>query len=67
MKIYYVTLVKALSGYYLVFSAPSNNAVRYYCAKNLGTIWFSVYTSKDKITETRIGRTIYLNENGEVE
>jgi len=64
MKTYYVTLVHALSGYYMVFEAPSENAVRTYCHDNLGHLWCSVYINTERMTEKRLGHITYLDERG---
>lgn len=43
-KIYYVSLVQGLNGYYVKFVAKNEMQVRSYAAEYFGKLWCSVYT-----------------------
>lgn len=44
MKKFYVSLVRGLIGYYVVFEAPDEETVRNHVAEYFGRMWCSVYT-----------------------
>lgn len=44
MNTYYISLVRGLNGCYVKIVAPSENAVRKYCANYMGKMWCSIYT-----------------------
>ena len=48
MKQYYVSLVHGLLGYFVLFEAPDEFSVRWYCKEYFGKLWCGVYTSIPK-------------------
>lgn len=46
MKKFYVSLVRGLLGYYVVFEAPDEMTVRKHVAEYFGRLWCSVYTEE---------------------
>ena len=44
MKTFYLSLCRGLSGYYVVFKAESEEAVRSHAVKYFGQIWCSIYS-----------------------
>lgn len=49
MKLFYVSLVRSLLGYYVTFLAPDEATVRSHLAKYYGKLWCSVYSEKPKL------------------
>ncbi len=49
LKKFYVSLVRGLVGYYVLFEAPDRNLVRCYCARYFGRMWCAVYDSIPEI------------------
>lgn len=43
MNKYYVSLVRGLVGYYVLFEAPNDEVVRKHCGEYFGRMWCSVY------------------------
>lgn len=46
---YYVSLVMGLQGLYVHFLASSEDEVREYCAKHMGSMWCSVYQNLNEL------------------
>lgn len=46
MNVYYVTLVRSLTGYCVKFVAPSDDIVRQHVSLYYGRLWCSVYSHK---------------------
>lgn len=46
MKLFYVSLVRSMLGYYMTFLAPDEATVRSHLAKYYGRLWCSVYTER---------------------
>lgn len=46
MKTFYVSLVRGLMGYYVVFEAEDESTVRNHVAAYFGRMWCSVYTKE---------------------
>lgn len=44
MNIFYVSLCRGLTGYYVQFFAPDEETVRCHVAEYFGRMWCSVYT-----------------------
>lgn len=65
MKTYYVSLVRSLIGYCIRVKAPSEEAVRKYCQRVMGKMWFSVYPSSQGMQ--LVGSLVHVNEEGEDE
>ena len=63
MKIYYVSLVRGLVGYYVKFLAPSETIVRMHLAKYFGRLWCSIYSWTDlEKLKTQYNTTV-INED----
>lgn len=60
MKIFYVTLVKKLSGYCIKARANDEFSLRKYLSKNYGSLRFTVYDHKP--TEQLMGHILYVGE-----
>lgn len=45
MRIYYASLVRGLTGYYVKFKAPNEEVVRRHLSLYFGRMWCSVYTA----------------------
>lgn len=46
MKRFYVSLVRGLLGYYVLFEAPDEMTVRKHVAEYFGRMWCEVYTEE---------------------
>ena len=55
LKLFYVSLVRSLRGYYVAFLAPDEATVRAHLAEYYGRLWCSVYTEKPKMYPGDIG------------
>ena len=64
-KIYYVSLVKGLLGYYVKFIAPDEDIVRMHCAEYFGRLWCSVYDA-NRISNIR-GSFKCINEDNPID
>ena len=69
MKVYYLSLVRGLVGYYVKFVSTSMGIVREHAHKYFGRMWCSVYTKEqfdDNIRKFPIRATV-INENSPIE
>lgn len=67
-KEFYVSLVRGLLGYFVLFQSPNEDWVRDYCAKYFGKIWCSIYTPEQLVSMKwkHIVVTIVLNNKDEI-
>ena len=63
MNLYYLTLVRSLSGYCVKFLAPSEDVVRAHATLYYGRLWCSIY--RDRPTETCINEYPIILEEAE--
>lgn len=64
MNTYYVSLCRGLFGYYVKFTADSEDTVRKHCAEYFGRLWVSVYTEKPSSDRYK---SIVINEKDPIE
>ena len=63
-KKFYVSLVRGLMGYYVVFEAEDEMTVRNHVAAYFGRLWCSVYTEAD-FNQRIVGKYDYKLVNGD--
>lgn len=64
MKKFYVSLVRGLFGYYIVFEAPNSDIVYKHLEEYFGRLWCSVY-SEESFKDRVVGKYVYhiVNED----
>jgi len=69
MKVYYLSLVRGLVGYYVKFVSTSMEIVREHAYKYFGRMWCSVYTKEqvDDIRRKFPMRVTVINEDNPIE
>lgn len=69
MKVYYLSLVRGLVGYYVKFVSTSMEIVREHAQKYFGRLWCSVYTKEqfDDIIRKFPVRVTVINEDNPIE